>query len=287
MIKVNFIMGYLGSGKTTFIQSFLNSSIGKEEKILLIVNDFGKVNYDALSLGENVPEIKAITYGCLCCDLKIRFREILVECGTRDDLDRILIEPSGILIPDVITDLFEDPSVSNNLILEPLIQLIDVNLYFKIKKRWPPFIERQIAMSEKIVLNLIDGLSEMELQEVKNALVNINPNAAYFNFIKDKNADKIIFTSVENTENKPDQIEFELLGSHEYNAVQVVEELNFESQDELHNYFLLQGPQLVRAKGIVAVNNSPFFVNYTLSQFSLLPCSKSFEYGISMIFSKE
>lgn len=280
-------MGYLGSGKTTFIQSFLNSSIGRKEKILLIVNDFGKVNYDALSLGENVPEIKAITYGCLCCDLKIRFREILVECSTRDDLDRILIEPSGILIPDVITDLFEDTSVSNNLILEPLIQLIDVNLYYKIKKRWPPFIERQIAMSEKIVLNLIDSLSEMELQEVKNALININPNAAYFNFIKDKNADKIIFTSVENTENKPTQIEFELLGSHEYNAVQVEEELTFENQDELHNYFLKQGPQLVRAKGIISINSSHFLVNFTLSQFSLLPCSKSFESGISMIFSKD
>ncbi len=280
-------MGYLGSGKTTFIQSFLNSSIGKKERILLIVNDFGKVNYDALSLEENVREILAITYGCLCCDLKMRFREILVDCSTRDDLDRILIEPSGILIPDVITDLFEDPSISINLILEPLIQLIDVNLYFKIKKRWPPFIKRQIAMSEKIVLNLVESLSERELQEVKRALLDINPNAAYFYFIKDKNADKIMCASAEYSEIKSTKIEIGPLESHDYNAIQVDEELDFESRDALHTYLLSQGSQLVRAKGIVSMNGDLFLVNYTLSQFSLLLCAKTFEKGLSMIFKKD
>lgn len=286
MIKVNFVMGYLGSGKTTFIQSFLNSSIGKTEKILLIVNDFGKVNYDALALGENTPEIKAITYGCLCCDLKIRFREILVECGNRDDLDRIVIEPSGILIPDVIMDLFEDPSISNKLVLEPLIQIIDGGLFFKIKKRWPPFIERQIAMSEKIVLNLIEKLSGSEVLEVKNALININPNAAYFNFIKDENADQIVGESIVKSEINQIPAEFDDLESHKFSTVQVEELLDFDNQTALENYFLKQGPQLVRAKGIVSIKSSPFLVNYTLSQFSVLPCSKSFEYGISMIFSK-
>ncbi|MCK5702765.1 MAG: hypothetical protein KAI29_16495, partial [Cyclobacteriaceae bacterium] len=132
MIKTNFIMGYLGSGKTTFIQSYLNSPVGKSERILLIVNDFGKVNYDAISLEENNLEIKAITYGCLCCDLRIRFRELLAECGERKDLDRVIIEPSGILIPDIITELFDDNTISKNLNLEPLIQMIDVNLFFKI-----------------------------------------------------------------------------------------------------------------------------------------------------------
>ncbi len=134
-------MGYLESGKTTFIQSYLNSPTGKSEKLLLIVNDFGKINYDAISLDENDLEIKAITYGCLCCDLRIRFRELLIKCGKRNDLDRILIEPSGILIPDIITELFDDPSISKNLKLEPLIQMIDVNLFMKISnKKWPPFI---------------------------------------------------------------------------------------------------------------------------------------------------
>lgn len=288
MIKTNFIMGYLGSGKTTFIQSYLNSPVGRSEKILLIVNDFGKVNYDAISFSESNLEIKDVTYGCLCCDLRIRFREILIECGERKDLDRILIEPSGILIPDIITELFSDPSISKNLILEPLIQMVDVNLFFKIsKKKWPPFIERQIAMSEKIVLNRIETISDVELTEVKNALVGINPQAAYYNFTKGENADKIVLKSIDKieVENTPD--ETVLLSSHKYKSVQIADGLEFENKAELQNFFNKQGPHLERAKGIVSVNQEPFLVNYTKSDFSLLPCAKSFDYGISMIFSKE
>ncbi|MCK5101345.1 MAG: hypothetical protein KAR17_00975 [Cyclobacteriaceae bacterium] len=288
MIKTNFIMGYLGSGKTTFIQSFLNSPIAKSEKILLIVNDFGKINYDAISLNENGLEIKAITYGCLCCDLRIRFRELLLECGERADLDRILIEPSGILIPDIITELFDDHSISKNLNLEPLIQMIDVNLFFKIsKKRWPPFIERQIAMSEKIVLNRVETISDVELAEVKNALVGINPQAAYYNFSKGENADKILLKSIDKIEivNTPD--EAALLSSHKYKSVQTEEGLEFKNKVELQKFFVEQGPHLERAKGIVSVNQEPFLLNYTKSDFSLLACAKSFDYGISMIFSED
>lgn len=280
-------MGYLGSGKTTFIQSFLNAAIGKKEKILLIVNDFGKINYDALSLGETTTKIKSITYGCLCCDLKMRFREILLECGERDDLDRILIEPSGILIPDVIMDLFDDPSISKKLALEPLIQIIDGRLFFKIKKKWPPFIERQIAMSEKIVLNMTEELSELEVVELKENLIEINPNAKQFTFFKDKNADKIVLDAVPNTELNYTSADLEIIESHQYKTIQVEEGLEFNNQNEVHDYFLQQGPLLVRAKGIVIVKNSPFLLNYTLTQLSLLPCATSFKQGISMIFQKE
>ena len=281
-------MGYLGSGKTTFIQSYLNSPAGKSEKLLLIVNDFGKINYDAISLDENDLEIKAITYGCLCCDLRIRFRELLIECGERNDLDRILIEPSGILIPDIITELFSDPSISENLILEPLIQMIDVNLFLKISnKKWPPFIERQIAMSEKIVLNRVETISDVELTEVTNALIGINSQAVYYNFSKDENADEILLKSIDKIDvvNTPD--EAALLSSHKYKSVQIEEGLEFKNKAELQNFFVEQGNRLERAKGIISINQAPFLVSYTKSDFSLLPCAKSFSYGISMIFSVE
>ncbi|MCK5371430.1 MAG: hypothetical protein KAQ62_22870 [Cyclobacteriaceae bacterium] len=286
MIKTNFIMGYLGSGKTTFIQSYLNSPIGKSERILLIVNDFGKVNYDAISLEENNLEIKAITYGCLCCDLRIRFRELFAECGERKDLDRILIEPSGILIPDIITELFDDHSISKNLNLEPLIQMVDVNLFFKIsKKKWPPFIEKQIAMSEKIVLNRIENASDVELAEVKKALININPKAAYFNFIKGETADKIVTESIDKIEIKNEVDNSAFLSSHSYKSIQIEDDLEFEDQKEVQDYLAEQGDHLVRAKGIVGIKRMPFLVNYTKYDFSLLPCAKSFDYGISLIFS--
>ena len=147
LTRVNFIMGYLGAGKTTFIQSFLESGLAKSERLLLIVNDFGQINYDEALLENFKLELQAITYGCLCCDLKKRFHEILLDCTRRIDLDRILIEPSGILIPDVITELFDDRRISENLRLEPMVHIVDASLYSRIYRKLPPFIQRQIKMS--------------------------------------------------------------------------------------------------------------------------------------------
>jgi G3E family GTPase len=280
-------MGYLGSGKTTFIQAYLNSPVGSGEKIILIINDFGQVNYDAMSMDEKQLEIKAITYGCLCCDLKIRFGEILKECGVRKDIDRILIEPSGILIPDVITDIFTDQSISKNLILEPLIHIVDVSLFIRIYKKLPPFIERQIIMSEKIVLNRIDKVSEYELNDVKKALIDINPNAEYFNFYKSKNADNILTKSKKHTGIDSVADEDAFFGSHNFTSVQIEEGLEFENRAEAHEFFINKGIHLERAKGIVSIKQSLFFVNYTKTGFSLSPWTKPTVHGISMIFSED
>ncbi len=286
MISVNFIIGYLGAGKTTFIQSYLNSRIGQTEKVILIVNDFGKVNYDAQALNKNDVKIKSITYGCLCCDLQIRFRELLLECGNRKDLDRILIEPSGILIPDIITEIFQDSSISANLTLEPLIQLIDVNLFFKIRNKViPPFIERQIVMSEKIVLNRVETISKSELMEVKNVLHQLNPRATYYQFSKRQNADKIVLNSTAKIEVSNISNESEILSSHKYRNIQIDKGLDFKSQQELEKYFKSQGPNLERAKGIITIKQIPFMVNYTKTETSLVSWTKSMKYGISMIFS--
>jgi len=287
MIKTNFIIGYLGAGKTTFIQSYLNSPVGRSEKILLIVNDFGQVNYDALSLDKNNVEINDITYGCLCCDLKIRFKEILLACGKRHYLDRILIEPSGILIPDIITELFEDPSISKNLHLEPLIQMVDVKLFLKIKdKNIPPFIVWQIAMSEKIVLNRAETISGAELMEVKKALHEINSHAVYYNFSNKKNANKILLSSTDKIESLNNSYDTAVVSSHKYKNVQVDSDLEFENKKELIKYLNTQGPNLERAKGIVSVGRIPLLMNYTRSGLSLSNWVKPFDLGVSMIFSK-
>ncbi len=142
-------------------------------------------------------------------------------------------------------------------------------------------------MSEKIVLNRIEDILDVELEEVKNALVRINPQATYYNFSKDENADEILLKTIDKIEVENTIDEADLLGSHKYKSVQIKKGLNFKDKTELQNYFVGQGPNLERAKGIVNVNKMPFLVNYTKSDFSLLPCAKSFDHGISMIFSVE
>ena len=45
MAKVDIISGFLGAGKTTLIKKLLNESL-KDEKLVLIENEFGEIGID-------------------------------------------------------------------------------------------------------------------------------------------------------------------------------------------------------------------------------------------------
>ena len=47
MAKVDIISGFLGAGKTTLIKKLLNESL-KDEKLVLIENEFGEIGIDGV-----------------------------------------------------------------------------------------------------------------------------------------------------------------------------------------------------------------------------------------------
>ena len=51
MIPIVIISGFLGSGKTTFLQHILKEHTSKD-KILIIENDFGETSLDAANLAK-------------------------------------------------------------------------------------------------------------------------------------------------------------------------------------------------------------------------------------------
>ena len=58
----------LGSGKTTFLQVYA-IFIKTDEKITIIMNEFGTFDVDSLTFNNEVA-INALVNGCVCCDLK-------------------------------------------------------------------------------------------------------------------------------------------------------------------------------------------------------------------------
>ena len=66
-IPVHIITGFLGSGKTTFLNHFLKSQ--NNERIVVIENEIGKINIDGATLVTNTNDIIELTAGCICCSL--------------------------------------------------------------------------------------------------------------------------------------------------------------------------------------------------------------------------
>ena len=65
MIPIIIISGFLGSGKTTFLQHILKEH-KPTDKVLIIENDFGETSLDAANLAKTGATIREVTSGCIC-----------------------------------------------------------------------------------------------------------------------------------------------------------------------------------------------------------------------------
>ena len=69
MIKIDVISGFLGAGKTTLIKKIFETVL-KNEKVVLIENEFGEIGIDGGFLKESGVNIKEIKF--LFCHIKFR-----------------------------------------------------------------------------------------------------------------------------------------------------------------------------------------------------------------------
>lgn len=102
-VPVLLLTGYLGSGKTTLVNSILANKRGI--KFAVIVNDIGEVNIDAdlIEKGGIVDQkdesLVALQNGCICCTLKMDLVSQLQDIMKQQRFDYIVIEASGICEP--------------------------------------------------------------------------------------------------------------------------------------------------------------------------------------------
>jgi len=174
--KVTLITGFLGSGKTTFLNHFIREQ--KSERILVIENEVGKCNVDGALVEPGVEEVVELTAGCLCCSLSDGLLDALeVVSAKQDQFDRLVIETTGVADPSSIVQVFlADPLVGRFFELEQVICVADAGLV----EDWIEETEealRQIVMADVILLNKADTVSESYLPELVQLMQSTNPHA--------------------------------------------------------------------------------------------------------------
>ncbi|MEL7428225.1 MAG: GTP-binding protein, partial [Bacteroidota bacterium] len=66
-IPVQLITGFLGAGKTTFLNHLIQER--PNERLFVIENEVGKINVDCELVMNGEEDIAGLTAGCLCCSL--------------------------------------------------------------------------------------------------------------------------------------------------------------------------------------------------------------------------
>ena len=174
MIKVDVISGFLGAGKTTLIKKMYAHAF-KNEQVVLIENEFGKVGVDAAFLQEAGIEIKEINSGCICCTLVGDFNRSLEEIIERFHPDRVIIEPSGVgKLSDIIESIHR---FGDALTLNIVATVVDAKKCKKQMRNFGEFYVDQVKQANTVVISKGDVAGAEVVQEAYDLVRSLNPRA--------------------------------------------------------------------------------------------------------------
>lgn len=169
MINVYIVSGFLGSGKTTFIQKLLNEK--KFEKVMLLENEFGEVGVDSAFFDKSLS-VKEINNGCICCSLQGDFADALEEIEEMGISD-LIIEPSGVgKLSEIINVIKEDPDFR----IVSHICIVDVKTCKKYHLNFKEYFDDQVRSANAIVLSHVDVADEETIHNAKHIVDEINPD---------------------------------------------------------------------------------------------------------------
>ncbi|MGW1137122.1 CobW family GTP-binding protein [Streptomyces zhihengii] len=172
-IPVVVLAGFLGSGKTTLLNHLLRRNGGN--RIGVVVNDFGSIEIDAMTVAGQVGSTISLGNGCLCCAVDAGELDEYLEKLTRPSarIDVIVVEASGLAEPEELVRMVlasENPRV----VYGGLAEVVDA-VEFDATRARHPGIDRHLALADLVVLNKTDRAGAASVARVREALAGIAP----------------------------------------------------------------------------------------------------------------
>ena len=155
--KLFVLTGFLGAGKTSFLQHILEAF--SDKKLAVIQNEFGKIGIDGSILQKQGIPIKEINRGSIFCScLQLSFVEALAELA-KSDAESLFVESSGLADPSNIMD----------------ICLID-GVHFPKQVKDTETVDRQLKHCDVAIINKTDLISEEQYEKVFSLVREVNPH---------------------------------------------------------------------------------------------------------------
>ena len=171
MINVYIVSGFLGAGKTTFIQKLLNEK--KFEKVMLLENEFGEIGVDSAFFDKSL-NVKEINNGCICCSLQGDFADALEEIEEMGISD-LLIEPSGVgKLSEIINVIKQDPDFR----IVSHICIVDVKTCRKYHLNFKEYFDDQVKCANAIILSHTDVADDDTIDKAIEVVKEINDDCS-------------------------------------------------------------------------------------------------------------
>ena len=171
-VPVFIISGFLGSGKTTFINYSLESAPARL-KIMVLVNEFGTISIDRKIIKADPNNIVDLSGGCICCGL---FLELMASLRFALDVfkaDIILIESTGLAFPGEVARQALTPAFEGRIQFGGIITLVDAS---SIQLDEHPVVREQLKAANVVILNKIDLIESSDLVRVRGKIKALMPS---------------------------------------------------------------------------------------------------------------
>lgn len=200
-IPVTIITGYLGSGKTTLINKILREQ--QSLALALIVNEFGEIGLDGALLSGPQDFVK-MDNGCLCCVLSEELIETIGALKKRNDYQGVVLETTGIADPLPIAWPFLRPEFEDKFRFSSIITVVDC-LHFDVMSKQASEVVLQVERADYLYLSKTDLVDLAQLDQLKERLKTINPNARFVESTEDHWVD-LMFESIKEERQAPSEI---------------------------------------------------------------------------------
>lgn len=177
MIELVLLTGFLGAGKTTLMTSILDTY--KNNKVGVIVNEFGKINIDAKLIKKDGIEMAELSNGSIfCACIKDKFVDSLIEMSN-SDLEYMFIEASGLADPSNMPQILNgiEHKTFHKYHYKGAICVVDGENFIGLLDLLPA-VHRQVEYGDAVIINKADLISQEEIINISHRIQSINPNAS-------------------------------------------------------------------------------------------------------------
>lgn len=180
-LPVSLLTGFLGSGKTTVLSRLLQHPAFSRTAV--IINELGEIGLDHDLVAQVDENTVLLRNGCVCCSIRVDLVDTLHDLlerslsGDGSMFERVVIETTGMADPaPILATLTTDQVLESQFKLDGIIVTVDAATARNTLDRFSE-CRKQVGMADLLLITKTDLVDRDAVQDLERVLLELNPAA--------------------------------------------------------------------------------------------------------------